>query len=310
MELHEDALKSLLRGVKTLARAVSIALKGRNVIIAKNGTLLCTKDGALIAKEVVLKNKYENMGAKLVKEAAIASDDIATTIILAEAIFSEGFKSVSAGANPEDVKRGIDKAVTAIESTLEKSIKTPESIELNQGYLSPYFVTNAEKMSVEFDHPSILLTDKKLSLRELLPILEKTRPLLIIAKEIEEEALSTLIINKVKRNFPLCAIKAPEQIPLEKLAVLTGATLDLKTLGSAKKIIISKDSTIITHGKNLPKHLKKRAAKPFPVLQGDEAIGVEIIRKTCVNPITKSALKHASSVAGLLLTVAAIVPEN
>lgn len=251
LQFHEEALKSLLKGVKTLAKAVIVTLgpRGRNVVIGKEfGSPTSTKDGVTVAKEIVLKNQYENMGAQLVKEAASKASDTAgdgttTAIVLAEAIFVEGVKNVSAGANPMDVKRGIDKAVKTVEDALDKlakPIKTPEEIEqiaqisggndpaigaiigeamqkvgkdgivtigeakgvettldvvegmqFDKGYISPYFITNAEKMTVEFDNPAILLTDKKLSnAKELVPILEQVmekgaRPLLIIADDVE-----------------------------------------------------------------------------------------------------------------------------
>ncbi len=341
---HEEALKSLLKGVKTLAKAVIVTLgpKGRNVVIAKEfGSPSSTKDGVTVAKEIALKDKYENMGAQLVKEAASRASDTAgdgttTAIVLAEAIFSEGVKNVSAGANPMDVKRGIDKAVKAIEEALNKMakpIKTPEEIEqiarisanndpaigaiigeamqkvgkdgivtigeakgiettldvvegmqFDKGYVSPYFITNAEKMSVEFDNPAILITDKKLSsVKELVPILEKvmqkgSRPLLIIADDIDGEALATLVVNKVKGGLPLCAVKAPafgdrRKSMLEDLSILTGATVisdelgynleevGLEVLGSAKKVKISKENTTIVDGAGKPKNIQARTAQ-------------------------------------------------
>ena len=344
LQFNEEALKSLLRGVKTLAKAVIVTLgpKGRNVVIGKDfGSPSSTKDGVTVAKEIVLKDKYENMGAQLVKEAASKASDVAgdgttTAIVLAEAIFSEGVKNVSAGANPMDLKRGIEKAVKAIEESLNrlaKPIKTPEEIEqiarisanndsaigaiigeamakvgkdgivtigeakgiettldvvegmqFDKGYISPYFITNAEKMSVEFDNPAILITDKKLSnAKELVPILEKamekgSRPLLIIADDIDGEALATLVVNKVKGGLPLCAVKAPafgdrRKSMLEDLAILTGATVicdemgynieevGLEVLGSAKRVKISKDDTTIVDGSGSPKAIQARAAQ-------------------------------------------------
>ncbi len=344
LQFHDEALKSLLKGVKTLSKAVIVTLgpKGRNVVIAKEfGSPSSTKDGVTVAKEIALKNKYENMGAQLVKEAASKASDTAgdgttTAIVLAEAIFSEGVKNVSAGANPMDVKRGIDKAVKVIEEALDKlakPIKTPEEIQqiacisanndaaigaiigeamqkvgkdgivsigeakgietflevvegmqFDKGYISPYFITNGEKMSVEFENPAILLTDRKLSsAKELVPILEKimqkgSRPLLIIADDVDSEALATLVVNKVKGGLPLCAVKASgygdrRKSFLQDLAILTGATVisdelgynieevGLEVLGSAKKVNISKENTTIVDGSGKPKDIKSRAAQ-------------------------------------------------
>ncbi len=344
LQFNEEALKSLLKGVRTLAKAVIVTLgpKGRNVVIAKEfGSPSSTKDGVTVAKEIVLKNKYENMGAQLVKEAASKASDTAgdgttTAIVLAEAIFSEGVKNVSAGANPMDVKRGIEKSVKAIEEALDKlakPVKTPEEIQqiacisanndpavgaiigqamqkvgkdgivtigeakgiettldvvegmqFDKGYISPYFITNGEKMSVEFDNPLILLIDKKLSnAKELVPILEKamqkgSRPFLIIADDVDGEALATLVVNKVKGGLPLCAVKAPgfgdrRKSMLEDLAILTGATVisdelgynieevGLEVLGSAKKVKISKENTTIVDGAGKTKEIEKRAAQ-------------------------------------------------
>lgn len=342
IQFHEDALKSISKGVKILAKAVIVTLgpKGRNVVIGRDsGAPSSTKDGVTVAKEIGLKNKYENMGAQLVKEAASKASDTAgdgttTAIVLAEAIFSEGVKNVSAGANPMDVKRGIEKGVKAIEAALDKMakpIQTPEEIrqiacisanndpaigaiigqamekvgkdgivtigeakgiettldvvegmQFDKGYISPYFITNAEKMSVELENPYILLTDKKISsAKELVPILEQmmkkgSRPFLIIADDVDGEALATLVVNKVKGGLSLCAVKAPgfgdrRKSMLEDIAILTGATLisdelgynieevGLEVLGSAKKVKISKETTTIVHGAGKPKEIEKRA---------------------------------------------------
>ncbi len=344
IQFHEEALKSILKGVKTLAKIVIVTLgpKGRNVVIGKEfGSPLSTKDGVTVAKEVSLKNKYENMGAQLVKEASSKASDVAgdgttTAIVLAESIFSNGVKNVASGANPMDIKKGIDRAVKTLEETLHKMakpIKTPEEIkqiaslsanndseigaiigdamqkvgkdgivtigeakgietvldvvegmQFDKGYLSPYFITNAEKMSVEFDQPAILITDKKLShAKELVPILEKalekgSRPLIIIADDVEGDALATLVINKVKGGQPLCAIKAPgfgdqRKEMLEDLAILTGAKvisdelgmnleeIGLEVLGSAKKIVIEKEKTTIIDGKGKDKEIKQRTVQ-------------------------------------------------
>jgi len=344
LQFHEEALKALLKGVKTLAKAVIVTLgpRGRNVVIGKEfGAPSSTKDGVTVAKEIVLKDKYENMGAQLVKEAASKASDMAgdgttTAIVLAEAIFAEGVKNVSAGANPMDVKRGIEKAVQVVEEALDKMakpIKTPEEIEqiarisanndaaigaiigqamqkvgkdgivtigeakgvettldvvegmqFDKGYISPYFITNAEKMTVEFDNPAILITDKKLSnAKELVPILEKAmekgqRPLLIIADDVDGEALATLVVNKVKGGLPLAAVKAPgfgdrRKSMLEDMAILTGATVvsdemgynleevGLEVLGHAKRVKISKDDTTLVDGSGKAKNIQARTAQ-------------------------------------------------
>lgn len=344
IQFHDEALKSILRGVKTLAKAVIVTLgpKGRNVVIAKeHGSSLSTKDGVTVAKEINLKDKYENMGAQLIKEASTKASDIAgdgttTAIVLAEKIFSDGVKNISSGANPMDIKKGIDKAVKAIQDALQKMakpIKTPEEIEqiaslsanndpeigsiigeamkkvgkdgivtigeakgmdtvldvvegmqFDKGYLSPYFVTDAEKMEVILENASILIVDKKLSsAKELVPILEKAtqksnRPLLIIAEDIEGDALATLVINKIKGGKSLCAVKAPgfgdkRKAMLEDIAVLTGAQVisdelgynleevGLEVLGSAKKVKIQKENTIIVDGNGKATALKQRIAQ-------------------------------------------------
>ncbi len=344
LQFNEEALKSILKGVKTLAKAVIVTLgpKGRNVVISKEyGSPSSTKDGVTVAKEINLKDKFENMGAQLVKEAASkaadsAGDGTTTAIVLAEAIFSEGVKNVAAGAAPMDLKRGIDKAVNAVVgelSKLAKPIQTPEEIkqiatisanndatigaiigeamekvgkdgivtigeakgietvlevvegmQFDKGYISPYFITNAEKMSVEFDNAAIFITDKKLSsAKDIVPLLEKlattqgTRPLLIIADDVDGEALATLVINKVKANLQIVAVKAPSfgdrrKAILEDLGILTGATVvtsdlgfDLseigpEVLGLAKKIKVSKEETTIIDGAGDSDAVKQRVA--------------------------------------------------
>jgi chaperonin GroEL len=275
LKFKEDALKSITIGLSKLARAVKVTLgpKGRNVVINKPyGAPLSTKDGVTVAKEITLKDKFENMGAQLVKEVASKTSDIAgdgttTATLLAESIFVQGVKCVAAGANPMSLKHGIDKAVETICAALTKLAKpvdtteeikqiacisanndqeigqilsqamervgkdgiisiaeakgiettldVVEGMQFDKGYLSPYFITNAETMKVEFENVLILITDRKISsIKELLPILEKTmgkghRPLLIIADDVEGEALSTLVLNKIKLGMPLCAVKAP-----------------------------------------------------------------------------------------------------
>lgn len=342
-QFHEDALKSLLKGVKTLAKAVIVTLgpKGRNVVIAKEfGSPVSTKDGVTVAKEIHLKDKYENIGAQLVKQASsqaadTAGDGTTTAIVLADCMVSEGIKNISAGANPMDLKRGMDLAIQTLEKSLyamAKPINTPEEIlqiasisanndyevgaiiqsamqkvgkdglitigdakgletelqvtegmEIDKGYLSPYFVTNGEKMAVEFERPLILITDKKISnAKELVPLLEKASaktksPLLIIADDVDGDALTLLVINKIKGNKSLCAIKAPgfgdrRKALLEDLAVLTGGQvvsddlghnleeIGLEMLGSAEKVTIEKDSTIIIGGKGKEQKVAERVA--------------------------------------------------
>ncbi|MDJ0652005.1 MAG: chaperonin GroEL [Simkaniaceae bacterium] len=331
MQFNETALKSILKGVQTLAKTVVVTLgpKGRNVVINKGlGTPLSTKDGVTVAKEISLKNKFENIGAGLVKEASSKTSDVAgdgttTAIVLAESIFKEGVKNVIAGANPMSLKRGIERAVQAMIDELDK-LSTPvikheeiqqvatisanndpeigemiadamkkvgkdgtitiadakgidtvldvvEGMQFDKGYLSPYFVTNAEKMTTELSNAQILITDKKLSnAKELVSILEKVtqqgqKPLLIIAEDIEGEALATLVINKLKGGMPLCAVKAPafgdrRKAMLQDIAILTGATVvseeiglslegvGLEVLGNAKTIKVGKEETTIIGG--------------------------------------------------------------
>ncbi len=340
---NEKALKALLSGVKTLSKAVIVTLgpRGRNVVINKEyGAPLSTKDGVTVAKEISLKDKFENMGAELIKEASSktsdqAGDGTTTAIVLAEAIFSEGVKNVIAGSNPMEVKKGIDKAALAICQNLDKlatSIKTPkeiaqiatisanndeeigkiisdaiqkvgkdgivtigeakgidttldvvEGMQFDKGFVSPYFITNPEKMTVELENSYILITDKKLSgAKELVPILEKaaksSRPLLIIADEIDGEALSTLVVNKVKGALAVCAVKAPyfgdkRKDFLKDIAISTGGKVisedigqkiedaDLKDLGTAKKIKITKDETTIIEGQGNKKEIESRLAQ-------------------------------------------------
>jgi chaperonin GroEL len=344
LQFREDALKSIAQGVKTLAKAVIVTLgpKGRNVVIGRGaGFPSSTKDGVSVAKEIVLKDPYEKMGAQLVKQAAsksseVAGDGTTTAIVLAEAIFSEGLKNVAAGANPMDLKRGIDLGVKALEKALDalaKPVKSPQEIlqiatisanndpiigaiiaeamekvgrdgivtmgkaqgltttlevaegmQFDKGYASPYFVTNGEKMEVEFQKPFILITDKRLSnAKELIPVLEqlaerKGKSLLIIADEIDGEALSTLVINKIKGGLSICAVKAPafgdrKKAMLQDLAALTGGKvisdelggnieeISLEDCGSAETVKISKDQTTIIGGTSRPQEIKQRIAQ-------------------------------------------------
>jgi chaperonin GroEL len=337
---NSTARERLKRGVDKLADAVKVTLgpKGRNVIIDKKfGAPAVTKDGVSVAKEIELKDPIENMGAQLVKEVAsktadAAGDGTTTATVLAQAIFNHGIKNVAAGANPMDLKRGIDKAVAAVVEHLRKQskkikdsseiqqvatisanndetigkmiadamdkvgkdgvitveeakgteteVKTVEGMQFDRGYLSPYFVTNTEKMEAELDNPYILIHDKKISsMKELLPILEATvqtgKPLLIIAEEVEGEALATLVVNKIRGALRVAAVKAPgfgdrRKAMLEDIAILTGgqviseergyklenATLDY--LGRAEKVIIDKDNTTIVNGAGKKSEIQAR----------------------------------------------------
>ncbi len=340
-QFKEDALKAIQEGVKKLARAVIVTLgpKGRNVVIKKGfGSPLSTKDGVTVAKEIVLQDKFENMGAQLVKEVASKTSDVAgdgttTAIVLAEAIYSAGVKNVTAGANPMLIKKGIEQAVDFVIEELTKlssPIRTPEEVkqiatisanndleigtiianamskvgkdgiitvdeakgietvldvvegmQFDKGFLSPYFITSPENMSIEFENASILIANKKISTaKELVPFLEKfmkqgSRPLLIVAEDVEGEALAMLVVNKLKGGLPICAVKAPgfgdrRKAMLEDIAVVTGATVvseeiglvledvDLDVLGRAKKIKITKDETTIIDGLCDLKRLKTR----------------------------------------------------
>ncbi len=333
-----DGLK---RGVDALANAVKVTLgpKGRNVIISKAfGAPTVTKDGVTVAKEIELANELENMGAQMVKEVASKTNDLAgdgttTATVLAQAIVKEGLKNVAAGANPMDLKRGIDKAVTAIVADLDKQsqkvgnssekikqvaaisanndntigeliatafgkvgkegvitveeakgidtyVDVVEGMQFDRGYLSPYFVTDADKMIADLENPYILLFDKKISnLQEILPILEpvaqSSRPLLIIAEDVDGQALATLVVNKLRGGLKIAAVKAPgfgdrRKAMLEDIAILTGgtviseergfslenATLDL--LGTAETVTIDKDNTTIINGSGNAADIKAR----------------------------------------------------
>jgi len=344
LQFHDEALKSVLKGVKTLAKAVIVTLgpKGRNVVMNRGfGSPLSTKDGVTVAKEIVLKDKFENMGAQLVKEAASKTSDAAgdgttTAIVLAEAIFSEGVKNVMAGANPMSVKRGIEKSVELITKALDEmatKISKPEEIkqiatisgnndpdvgaiigeamakvgkdgtitiveakgidttldvvdgmQFDKGYLSPYFVTNAEKMTAELDNPYILITDKKISsVKEIVPVLEKVmekgpKAFLIIADNLEGEALTTLVVNKLKAGLPVCAVTAPgfgdrRKEMLKDIAILTGGEviseevgltledIEMHHFGRAKHVKIGKDQTTIVDGLGNPKLIEERIAQ-------------------------------------------------
>jgi chaperonin GroEL len=335
-----EAREKIMAGVNTLANAVKITLgpKGRNVLIEKSwGSPKTTKDGVTVAKEIELEDKFENMGAQMVKEVASKTSDVAgdgttTATILAQAIYREGSKLLASGANPMAVKRGIDKAVEIVVEELKKLSKpTKEKIEIAQvgtisanndsaigdviaeamekvgkegvitveeaksmettleivegmqfdrGYLSPYFVTNPEKMEANFDEPYILLHEKKISImKDLIPILEQVakmgRPLVIIAEDVESEALATLVVNKLRGTLKCVAVKAPgfgdrRKAMLEDIAILTGGrvitedlgikleNMTLNDLGTAKRINIDKDNTIIVDGGGSRKELEGR----------------------------------------------------
>ncbi len=339
-----EAREKLKRGVDALANAVKVTLgpKGRNVIIGKKfGAPQMTKDGVTVAKEIELKDPIENMGAQMVKEVAsktadIAGDGTTTATVLAQAIINAGLKNVAAGANPMDLKRGIDKAVTEVVKHLksiskevgsdnskikqiasisannddtigsliaqamkvvgndgvitveeakgtETEVKTVEGMQFDRGYLSPYFVTNAEKMITELENPYVLIYDKKISnMKELLPVLEPAvqsgKPLLIIAEDIDGEALATLVVNRIRGSLKVAAVKAPgfgdrRKAMLEDIAILTGGqviseergltlentTLDM--LGQVGKVEIDKDNTTIINGGGRKEDIKARVGQ-------------------------------------------------
>jgi len=335
-----EARSALKRGVDQLANAVKVTLgpKGRNVIIDKKfGAPTVTKDGVTVAKEIELEDPIENMGANMVREVASKTSDVAgdgttTATVLAQAIYREGLKNVTAGANPMDLKRGIDMAVTAITEGLKEisrevegkkeiaqvgtisanndtaigeliaeamekvgkdgvitveeakgtdtSLETVEGMQFDRGYLSPYFITDADSMEAVLENPYILIHDKKISaIKDILPILEKTsqsnRALLIIAEDLEGEALATLVVNKLRGTLKVAAVKAPgfgdrRKAMLEDIAVLTGGTViseekgykldqaTLSYLGTASKVIIDKDNTTIVEGNGSQEEIKKR----------------------------------------------------
>ncbi len=342
MKFREEARAAMLEGVNVLANAVRVTLgpKGRNVILGKKfGSPVITKDGVTVAKEIDLKDKYQNMGAQMVREVAVKTNDTAgdgttTATVLAQAIYREGVKNVTAGANPMSLQRGIqlatdavvnelgrtskkvkskdeltnvatvsanndreigrliseamekvgkDGVVTVEESkTLQTELELVEGMQFDRGYLSPYFVTNQDRMEAVLDEPMILLHEKKISaMRDLLPLLEQTagsgRALLIIAEDIEGDALATLVVNKLRGTIKVCAVKAPafgdrRKAILEDLAVLTGGrvitedlgikleNLQITDLGSAKRVIVDKDNTTIVEGGGDRKAIQGRIA--------------------------------------------------
>src|SRR6188508_1554579 len=338
-----DAREKMLRGIDILADAVQVTLgpKGRNVVIDKSfGAPRTTKDGVTVAKEIELEDKFENMGAQMVREVASKTNDLAgdgttTATVLAQAIVREGLKAVAAGMNPMDLRRGIDKAVAQVIEEIAKrskkvknsgeiaqvgtisangekaigemiaeamqkvgnegvitveeakgldtELEVVEGMQFDRGYLSPYFITNAEKMIAELEDPYILIHEKKLSsLQSLLPILEAvvqtSKPLLIIAEDIEGEALATLVVNKLRGGLKVAAVKAPgfgdrRKAMLEDIAVLTagsmiaeelGIKLDsvtLNMLGRAKKVMIDKENTTIVNGAGKKKDIESRVGQ-------------------------------------------------
>ena len=339
-----DARNGIKRGVDALANAVKVTLgpKGRNVIIGKSfGAPVVTKDGVSVAKEIELEDPLENMGAQMVKEVASKTNDLAgdgttTATVLAQAIVKEGLKNVAAGANPMDLKRGIDKAVEAIVKDLEKQttkvgnssemikqvaaissnndeaigsliakafgkvgkegvitveeakgtdtyVDVVEGMQFDRGFLSPYFVTNSEKMHTELENPMILLCDKKISsMKDLMPVLEPVaqqgKSLLIIAEDVDGEALATLVINKMRGSLKIAAVKAPgfgdrRKAMLEDIAILTGATVvseergftlentTVEMLGTAETVTIDKDNTTVVNGAGKKTDIKTRVGQ-------------------------------------------------
>ncbi len=343
VKFHTEAREKMLRGVDILANAVKVTLgpKGRNVVIDKSfGAPRITKDGVTVAKEIELEDKFENMGAQMVREVASKTNDLAgdgttTATVLAQAIVKEGAKAVASGMNPMDLKRGIDKAVDAVVEELKKNarkvtkndeiaqvgtisangdaeigrflaeamqkvgnegvitveeaktaeteLEVVEGMQFDRGYLSPYFITNQDKMRVELEEPYVLIHEKKLSnLQAMLPVLEAVvqsgKPLLIIAEDVEGEALATLVVNKLRGGLKVAAVKAPgfgdrRKAMLEDIAILTGGTaisedlgiklenVTLQMLGRAKKVVIEKENTTIVDGVGRKEEIQGRVAQ-------------------------------------------------
>jgi chaperonin GroEL len=342
MKFREEARSAMLQGVNTLANAVRVTLgpKGRNVVIGKRyGSPVITKDGVTVAKEIELPDNYENMGAQMVREVAVKTNDTAgdgttTATVLAQAIFRQGVKNVTAGANPMSLQRGIQIATDAVVAELQRvsrkvkskedlmnvatvsanndreigkliseameqvgkdgvvtveeakglqtELEIVEGMQFDRGYLSPYFVTNSDRMECVLEEPLILLHEKKIAaMRDLLPILEQAagsgRPLFIVAEDIEGDALATLVVNKLRGTIKVCAVKAPafgdrRKAILEDLAILTGArviteelgvkleNVQLADLGKAKRVIVDKDTTTIVEGGGNPRAIQGRVA--------------------------------------------------
>ena len=386
-----EARDGLKRGVDALANAVKVTLgpKGRNVIISKSfGAPQVTKDGVTVAKEIDIENELENMGAQMVKEVASKTNDLAgdgttTATVLAQAIVKEGLKNVAAGANPMDLKRGIDKAVDAITKDLVKQAKkvgnssemikqvaaisannddtigeliskafdkvgkegvitveeakgmetyvdVVEGMQFDRGYLSPYFVTDADKMIADLENPYILLFDKKISnLQEILPILEPIaqsgRPLLIIAEDVDGQALATLVVNKLRGGLKIAAVKAPgfgdrRKAMLEDIAILTGGTViseergftlegaDLSMLGTAETVTIDKDNTTIVNGTGKASDIKARnldlvTSGPFEIIDAKN-------KKQLKNCIEKHDIDTVYLMAALLSATGEKFPQK
>jgi chaperonin GroEL len=338
-----DAREQILEGVKTLADAVKVTMgpRGRNVVIEKGfGSPTITKDGVTVAKEIELEDKFENMGAQMVKEVASKTSDLAgdgttTATVLADSIYREGLKLVAAGHDPMSLKRGIDAAVKTVTESLKKqsrstkdkkeiaqvgsisansdseigeiiaeamdkvgkegvitveeakgletTLEVVEGMQFDRGYLSPYFVTNTDRMEAELENPYILINEKKISsMKDLLPVLEQVakagRPLLIIAEEVEGEALATLVVNKIRGTLNVCAVKAPgfgdrRKAMLEDIAILTGGkcvtedigvkleSLTLNDLGRAKRVVIEKENTTVIDGSGKKDDIKGRVSQ-------------------------------------------------
>ena len=351
VKFHTEAREKMLRGVDILANAVKVTLgpKGRNVVLDKSfGAPRITKDGVTVAKEIELEDKFENMGAQMVREVASKTSDVAgdgttTATVLAQAIVQEGAKAVAAGMNPMDLKRGIDKAVDAIVAelkanarkvtrndeiaqvgtisangdaeigrflaeamekvgnegvitveeakTAETELEVVEGMQFDRGYLSPYFITNQDKMRVELEEPYVLIHEKKLSnLQAMLPVLEAVvqsgKPLLIIAEDVEGEALATLVVNKLRGGLKVAAVKAPgfgdrRKAMLEDIAILTGGTaisedlgiklenVTLEMLGRAKKVVIEKENTTIVDGAGRKEEIQGRISPDQGADRGD-----------------------------------------
>ena len=344
IQFNSEARAALKEGVDALANAVKVTLgpKGRNVVIDKKfGAPIVTKDGVSVAKEIELKDSVENMGAQMVKEVAsktadVAGDGTTTATVLAQALITEGMRNVASGANPMDLKRGMDKASAAIVTELKKmskevgsdiskieqvatisanndttigsliaeamktvgnegvitveeakgmdtTVTTVEGMQFDRGYLSPYFVTNPEKMEADLDNPYILIFDKKISnMKDLLPVLEQTaqsgRPLVIIAEDVDGEALATLVVNKIRGSLKIAAVKAPgfgdrRKEMLKDIAILTGGQViseetglklentSIEDLGSAEKITINKDNTTIVNGSGEKANIEARVGQ-------------------------------------------------
>src|SRR5204863_260167 len=394
----EAARQKILRGVEIPSRAVKVTLgpKGRNVVIDKKfGSPTVTKDGVTVAKEVELPDPYENMGAQMVKEVASKTSDAAgdgttTATVLAESIYKEGLKNVTAGSNPVYRKPGTDKAVEAAVAerarvskkvndreeirqvatvsanwddtigniiadamdkvgkdgtiTVEeaKSIETTldvvEGMQFDKGYLSPYFATNAEAMEAVLEDAYVLIHEKKISsLQDLLPLLQTVaksgKPLLVIAEEVEGEALAALVVNKIRGTINVCAVKAPgfgdrRKAMLEDIAVLTGGkcitedlglkleNLTLADLGRAKRIVVDKENTTIVEGSGKSSDIQGRV-KQVLSSKGNSGYNVatgnyeDLVKAGVVDPtkVTRIALQNAASIAGLLLTTECIITD-